>query len=664
MNRLASQESPYLEQHADNPVDWYPWGKEAFEAARRGDKPVFLSIGYSTCHWCHVMERESFADPGVAALMNEAFISIKVDREERPDLDEHFMDVSRMLTGTGGWPLTILLTPDRRAFWAGTYIPREDAYGRMGMLGLIPRIRDAWENRRDEVVSSAEAIAAEIGRADSGLSRGFSAGPDTVIAAARALSGMFDSRHGGFGTAPKFPMPTLFGVLLRSWRRDGDAETRGMVERTLAAMRSGGIYDQVGFGFHRYSTDGQWRVPHFEKMLYDQALLCIAYTEAWQATGTDAWKETAKEICAYVIRDLCLPEGAFATAEDADSEGDEGRFYLWTETDVRSLLGAQAEEFCARYHVSGDGNFEGRNILYREISDRVPPGQSEALLLAARARRVRPLRDDKILADWNGLMIAALARAGRVFGEPSLVGAAETAARFVTRQMRSADGGLFHRHHGGESAITGFADDYAFAAWGLLELYEATLDPSWIKECIALVEHLLQHFWDTESGGFYSTAGGEEVPRRKSFTDGVIPSANSVGALLLLRLNRITGRLDYEKTAEQLLELYPGSAASEAISFSFLLAAADFAAGPTFEVVVAGDPAATDTKDMIRALQHAYLPNAVFVLKDAAIAEIAPYTAPLTMVQGRATAYVCQDFSCSLPTNDIRTMCAQLDLRA
>ncbi len=661
MNRLGGQKSPYLLQHADNPVDWYPWGEEAFEAARRRDKPLFLSIGYSTCHWCHVMERESFADPDVAALMNEAFVSIKVDREERPDLDEHFMNISRLLTGTGGWPLTILLTAEGNAFYAATYIPPENAYGHMGMRELVPRIRELWENRRGEIIHSAEAIAAEIEKIDRHASPGFLVDPGAAVVAARSLAGIFDSMNGGFGGAPKFPMPTLFGLLLRSWRRDGDSETLGMVERTLAAMRSGGIYDQVGFGFHRYSTDARWLVPHFEKMLYDQALHCLAYTEAWQATGADSWKETAREICAYVLRDLALPKGAFATAEDADSEGEEGGFYLWTRAEVHSLLGTQADDFCARYGVSD----AGQNILHRKISDKTPAGKAEARLRGAREHRARPLRDDKILADWNGLMIAALSRAGRAFGEPSLVQAAEAAARFVTGQMKSADGGLLHRHRDGESAISGFADDYAFLAWGLFELYEATFEPSWLEECIALVDYFLAHFWDRESGGFFSTSGGTEITRRKSFADGVIPSANSVGALLLLKLNRMTGRLDYEQKAEQLLGLYPGSASSDARSFSFFLAAADFAAGPTCELVIAGDPASPDTKEMLRAVHRAYLPNAVVLLTqpDAAappIARLAPYTARLQAVQGKATAFVCRDFTCSLPTSDVEAMLAEL----
>jgi hypothetical protein len=401
-------------------------------------------------------------------------------------------------------------------------------------------------------------------------------------------------------------------------------------------------------------------------MLYDQALHCIAFTEAWQATGAETWRQTAKEICAYVLRDLALPEGAFATAEDADSEGEEGRFYIWTEAGIRSVLGENADVFCARYGVgSGD-----QNILHREIADTTPAGAEEAALLGARARRVRPLRDDKILADWNGLMIAALARAGRAFGEPPLIEAAEKAARFVTRQMRSPDGGLFHRHRDGESGIIGFADDYAFLAWGLLELYEATFDPEWLEECVTLTERFLAHFWDPDSGGFFSTTGVEEVTRRKSFADGVVPSANSVGALLLLTLNRMTGRLDFEEKAERLLRLYPENAGTDAITYSFFLAAADFAAGPTFEVVVAGDPSAGDTKEMLASLSRAYLPNAVVLLRpsDAAtslatssrVARLAPYTSSLRPVNGRATAYVCRDFTCSLPTNDVAAALAEL----
>ncbi|HTO24220.1 MAG TPA: thioredoxin domain-containing protein [Spirochaetia bacterium] len=655
MNRLAAEKSPYLLQHAENPVDWYPWGREAFEAARREDKPIFLSIGYSTCHWCHVMEHESFSHPQVARLMNEVFISIKVDREERPDLDEHFMNVSRLLTGSGGWPLTVFLTSDGQAFYSATYIPRENAYGRLGMLDLVPRIRELWTTRRDEVARSAEAVSAELANLGDGVgSSGFAPLREAAAQAARALSASYDSRYGGFGTAPKFPMPTLFGLLLRAWRRSGDEETLGMAERTLAAMRSGGIYDQVGFGFHRYSTDPRWLVPHFEKMLYDQALQCIAYTEAWQATGKDAWRATAREICAYVLRDLLLPEGGFATAEDADSEGEEGAFYLWTPEQVQAVLGDRAADFLRRYELA-DG------LLHRPIEDQGPPGEDEAALLAARASRVRPLRDDKLLADWNGLMIAALAHAGGAFQEPELVAAAERAARLILSAMRTSGGDLLHRRRAGESAIGAFADDYAFVAWGLLELYEATFDPSWLQECVQLVDRFIGMFWDDEGSGFYSTADGSEIARTRPFTDGVIPSANSVGALLLVKLNRLTGRTDYQRKAERLLALFPELAANNPISFSFLLTAADFAAGPSFEVVIAGDPDAADTRALLAALRGAWHPNAVVLLAPTGegrevIAKLAPYAAAMQPINGKAAAYVCRNFTCSLPTSDPQVM--------
>jgi len=427
-----------------------------------------------------------------------------------------------------------------------------------------------------------------------------------------------------------------------------------MVERTLAAMRSGGIYDQVGFGFHRYSTDPRWLVPHFEKMLYDQALQCLAYTEAWQATRKDQWRNTAREIGEYVLRDLLLPEGGFATAEDADSEGEEGVFYLWTPEQVQAALGERSAEVLSRYDLS-DG------LLHRPIEDQGPPGPHEAALLAVRSSRVRPLRDDKILADWNGLMIAALARAGGAFQEPKLLAAAARAAHLILDTMRSAGGELLHRRRDGQSGIAAFADDYAFLSWGLLELYEATFDPAWLRECLQMVDRFITRFWDDEDSGFYSTASGSEIARTKSFTDGVIPSANSVGALLLLMLNRLTGRPDYQQKAERLLARYPESAAGEPVSYSFLLTAADFAAGPSFEVVIAGDLDAPDTSALLEALRERWHPNAVVLLAPpgeghAVIAQLAPYAAAMQPVNGKAAAYVCRNFTCSLPTSDPRVM--------
>ncbi len=674
MNHLAGQKSPYLLQHADNPVDWYPWGNEAFEKARAEQKPIFLSIGYSTCHWCHVMEHESFANGQVAELMNAVFVSIKVDREERPDLDEHFMDVSRLLTGGGGWPLTIIMTHERRPFFAGTYIPREAAYGRMGMLELVPRIHDLYQRQREEVEKSAQAIAAELAPMRREGGGGFSAAPDAADRAVRSLAAVFDSRNGGFGSAPKFPMPSVFSLLLRAWKRTGSAEALRMAERTLAAMRSGGIYDQVGLGFHRYSTDERWLVPHFEKMLYDQAQLALAYTDAWLATGKDQYGRTAREILAYVTRDLSLPEGGFASAEDADSEGEEGKFYYWTAAEIEQLLGPAADDFMTRYRVLTRGNFidphgsaAGKNILHRDVSDEAPPGELEAALLAAREKRVRPLRDDKLLTDWNGLTIAALARAGRAFSDKALVQAAEGAARFILDRMSAPSGGLLHRYRQGEAAIPGFADDYAFIAWGLLELYESTLDAAWLQEAVELVAFFTTHFWDPEEGGYFQTGSpsDEGVPRRTSLSDGVIPSANSVAAMVLLKLALFTGDLDYRVKAEAILRLYPVDAPDNALLWSAALCAADFALGPTSEIVIVGDRSASDTRALVRALDNRWLPLAVVILKStdaphAAIESLAPFTAPLTPLGGKAAAYVCRDFTCSLPTGNPEGMLSQL----
>jgi len=599
-NHLKGRKSPYLLQHATNPVSWFPWGDEAFAKARREEKLIFLSIGYSTCHWCHVMESESFQNPEVAALMNEVFISIILDREERPDLDEHFRLVSQMLTGTGGWPLTIIMTPDGKPFYATTYIPKDSAYGRIGMRELIPKVRDLWKTRHADVVHSAEMIAAGVGRLAAPQPGGFAQNASVVDHATRSIARMFDVSSGGFGSAPKFPRPSLYFFLLRSWLKSGDPQTLRMVEQTLQSMRNGGIYDQLGFGFHRYATDAAWRVPHFEKMLYDQALDSLAYTEAWQATGKDFYRRTAGEIFTYVLRDLALPEGGFASAEDADSQGSEGKFYLWSAAETRSVLGEAAfPAFNNRYHVSDAGNFDdsdgfktGENILYRSPTDVAPIGEAEKKLLAARDLRIRPFRDDKLLADWNGLMIAALAHAGAAFDNLEYIRAAEKTASFILARMRGPGGTLLHLYREGEAVVPAFADDYAFLAWGMLELYEATFDVIYLKQSLELMDGFVARFWDPVAGGFFQTAQGgkEAIGRKKPLDDGSLPSSNSVALLLLLKLNRITGIAEYEKKAEAISRLYPAETGPDGISFGFFLSAIDFSIGPSFEVVVAGDP--------------------------------------------------------------------------
>jgi len=691
-NRLAREKSPYLLQHAANPIDWYPWGSEAFGVARREGKPIFLSIGYSTCHWCHVMAHESFEDPEVARLLTEAFVAIKVDREERPDIDAVFMEVCQRLTGSGGWPLTILLTPDGKPFFAATYVPRTTRFGRTGLLELIPRIKDVWDSRRDDVLRSADSIAAAL-QQPTRAEAGGDLGADTLAAAAAQLAMSFDQQHGGFGSAPKFPTPHNLLFLLRHWRRTGDAHALEMVEATLQAMRRGGIFDHVGFGFHRYATDRAWLVPHFEKMLYDQALLVIAYAEACQATGKQAYAEAARETLAYVLRDLASPQGAFYSAEDADSEGVEGKFYLWTVPEIRRLLGPVDADLAIRaFGLQDGGNFaaedaqapEGASILHLPkpldrlaIDLRLPEAalheRLEAIrqkLFDTRSRRVRPHRDDKILTDWNGLMIAALAKAAQALDEPRYAQAARGAADFILRELRRPDGRLLHAwRDGSPSAAPAHVDDYAFLTWGLLELYEATFDAALLDAALNLNRLLLAHYWDADAGGLFFTPDDGEtlLLRQKVIVDGAVPSGNSVAMLNLLRLALITGDSAHEERAASLARAFSAEVAPTPIAFTHLMLAVDFALGPSHEVVIAGGPGSRDTEAMLRALRTPFLPNKIVLFRPSdreppGIARIAPFTRGQRPVDGRATAYVCLHGACRTPTTDIPEMLAELRL--
>ncbi len=665
-NRLLHEKSPYLLQHAHNPVDWYPWGEEAFKKAREEDRPIFLSIGYATCHWCHVMERESFEDPEVARLLNDSFVGIKVDREERPDVDQVYMAVCQDLTGGGGWPLTIVMTPDKLPFFAGTYIPRENRFGRVGMLELLPLLAEYWRDRRPELARVASSITTSVQRLSTSR-RGAALGEETLASAHRTFARLHDSIHGGFGGPPKFPTPHNLSFLLRHWRRTGDDSTLAMVETTLRAMRRGGIYDQVGSGFHRYSTDIEWLVPHFEKMLYDQALLALAYVEAWQATGKDEYAATSHEILEYVLRDMTSPEGAFYSAEDADSEGVEGKFYVWTEDQLREVLDPDEVDLAREvYGVRAEGNFSdetigaaaGANILHLsgayEDPERVEAVRQK--LFAAREKRVRPLRDDKVLTDWNGLMIAALARAAQAFGDTRYSEAAGRAARFVLDNLRDSKGKLLHRWRDGEAAVVASLDDHAFLVWGLTELYEATFDVRWLEEALALNDEMLARFLDTEGGGFFFTPGDGEalLVRAKSIHDGALPSGNSVAALNLLRLGRLTGRPHLERQAADLMSAFAGDVADTPASHAHLLQAVDFSLGPTYEIVIAGHPLAEDTRAMVEALGKVFLPNKVVVLRppgpEPDIARVVEYVAPMDSIGGRATAYVCRGYECQMPT--------------
>ncbi|HEX6790952.1 MAG TPA: thioredoxin domain-containing protein [Candidatus Krumholzibacteria bacterium] len=681
-NRLSREKSPYLLQHAHNPVDWFPWGDEAFAAARERDCPVFLSIGYSTCHWCHVMERESFEDGDVAALMNRAFVCVKVDREERPDVDHVYMMACQMMTGSGGWPLSLLLTPDRRPFFAATYIPPD------AMRSFIPRVEAAWRDQRDDVLANAGQMADALSRAMD-TARSELPFDDVLRRAYHELAARYDASYGGFGARPKFPSPHTFLLLLRHWKRTGDAQALEMVEKSLERMRRGGIFDQVGYGFHRYSTDAMWLVPHFEKMLYDQALLLLAYTEAYQATKREDFKQTAIEIAEYVMRDLSAPEGGFFCAEDADSEGVEGKFYVWTRDELATALGDDAALAIACFGVEDDGNFieeatghrTGANILHLPRPDDeaaralgIDVGTLHARLalvrsrlLAIRSRRARPHLDDKVLTDWNGFMIGALARSGRVCGQPDHVARAVRAAEFIAGRMAGDDGSLRHRFRDGEAAIDGMLDDYAFLSWGLLELYESTFDEDYLRRAIAHTRYLIDHFHDDGAGGFFMTPRGGEalVARPREVYDGATPSGNSVAALNLARLSRFTGEMDYDRRARDVIAAFGAQVSRAPMAHCGLLLAVDFLLGPSAEVVLSGTRGAPDVAALSSALETVYVPARVVLFRPAdapdAIGEIAPYTrAQAPAEDGHATAYVCRQFACDLPTTDPAKMLALL----
>lgn len=663
-NRLINEKSPYLLQHAYNPVNWYPWGEEAFEKAKNEDKPVFLSIGYSTCHWCHVMEKESFEDNEVASLMNDVFVSVKVDREERPDIDSVYMALCQAMTGSGGWPLNLILTQDKKPFHAMTYIPKENRFGRVGMMELIPQVKKLWDSHRDMVEDAADR---NLDALDTGSSAGVKPGVDMLHQAYEQDLGLFDEEHGGFGHAPKFPTPHNLMFLLRYWKRTGYKMALIMVEKTLSAMRNGGIYDHIGFGFHRYSVDPEWLIPHFEKMLYDQAMLSMAYTEAYQATGKEEYKKTSCEILTYVMRDMTSHEGGFYSGEDADSEGEEGKFYLWTQNEIRQVLASEENELVSKiFNIKGNGNFpdgNGRNIFYllKTIPEDFPDANRidslRGKLFKARENRVHPGKDDKILTDWNGLMIAALAKASQAFDEPGFSKAARKAADFILSKMRSEKGVLFHRYRDGETAIPGFLDDYSFFIWGLLELYEATFEIHYLKAAIELNEDQLAHFWDNREGGFFITSGdaGNILVRKKDIYDGAVPSGNSVTMLNLVRLGRIKADPELERKAEAIGQAFSRIIETGPVGFTMFMSALDFALGPSQEIIIAGDLQAVDTKDMLKALRKEFIPNKVVIFRpdgESEITHISEYTRNLPGRKGRATAYVCQNFNCTLPETE------------
>ncbi len=681
-NRLAGEKSPYLLQHADNPVDWYPWCEEAFTRAGNEDKPVFLSIGYSACHWCHVMEEECFEDEEVALLLNRHFISIKVDREERPDIDHVYMMACQAMIGSGGWPLTIIMTPDKKPFLAGTYIPKRAAFGRPGLMEILPRVAGLWKSNRGQLLEIGKRIVEHLSHVR--LPGDGRLGERTLEQAYQRLRESFDESFGGFETAPKFPMPHRASLLLRWWKRSGDGEALRMVEKTLDAMWGGGIFDHLGFGFHRYSTDRKWLVPHFEKMLYDQALLAISYIEAYQATRKERYALVARQVCTYVLNGMTAPEGGFYAAEDADSEGEEGKFYTWTKNEIERILGESRGELLGTFFgVTEKGNFEkDLNVLHvektaNEFADETGVAigefermldESRRLLFAHREKRAHPFQDDTILTDWNGLMVAALARGAQVLDRPEYADAACKAADFILERLRLEEGRLLHRYRGGEAGIPGYLNDYAFFVWGLIELYEATFQIKYLKGALELTDRMVELFWDEGEGGFYLTGTDVEhvITRVKEFYDGAVPSGNSVAALCLLRLGRITMRRDLEAKAEKLLQCVTGIVSRSPTGFAQLLMALDFAIGPGKEIIIVGDLGSGETKEMLHAVRKRFIPGKVLILIPDArsrreLEEISPFLSNMSMIDGNVTAYVCENYSCTLPVTNIEELVPLLE---
>jgi len=672
LNRLAGEKSPYLLQHASNPVDWRPWGDEAFETAARENKPVLLSIGYSACHWCHVMERESFEDEATARILNDNFVPVKVDREERPDIDAIYMAVCQLMTGGGGWPLTVVLTPDKKPFFAGTYFPPEDRHNLKAFKTVLNEISSVWNYRRNDIDSHADRVALALNEMSKPAEK---AALDAAVMdkAFRNLEAAFDEKHGGFGSAPKFPSPHNFTFLLRHWKNTGDEKALSMVERSLRGMAEGGINDHLGGGFHRYSVDREWLVPHFEKMLYDQALLARAYLEAFQATGNRFYADTARSILDYVLRDLTGDGGGFLSAEDADSDGSEGAFYVWKKSDIDRVLGDDSSVFCGWHGVTEQGNFErGTNIIHapndreeflkaRNISgaelDRIV-ADGKAKLLAERDRRARPLRDDKVIASWNGLMISSMAFGAQVLDEPKYALAAERAADFIAANMR-ADGKLHRRWREGEAAVPAFLDDYAFLVMGLVDLYEATFDPRRIEQASLLAVEMTDKFHDAENGGFRFSGDDNEklIGEIRAAYDGAEPSGNSVAALALLKLSRFRMDMEMERTARGAIEAFSSRIARNPKAHTQMLAALDFMLATPMEIVIAGNTGDPVAEDMIRIARREFLPNKITLFYPAdnpgGISQIIPITQFKEMKDGMTTAFVCRDFSCRFPTTDI-----------
>ncbi|MBI5629511.1 MAG: thioredoxin domain-containing protein [Elusimicrobia bacterium] len=660
-NRLIREKSPYLLQHAHNPVDWHPWGEEAFAKARAEEKPILLSIGYSTCHWCHVMEQESFEDPGIAGLMNKWFISIKLDREERPDVDKIYMTAVQAMTGQGGWPLNVFLTPELKPFYGGTYFPPEPRRGQPGFARLLERIAELWRTQRADLEKDAGSLTAAVGAYVAGEAKPSELRAEWLDRALAAYRGSFDPEHGGFGSAPKFPMPVYHHFLLRYYARTGNREALDLCLVTLRRMARGGICDQIGGGFHRYSTDAEWRVPHFEKMLYDNAQLAAVYLEAFQVSGDPEMALVARETLDYLLRDMRHSEGGFFSAEDADSlepetgRKEEGAFYLWSEVELRNVLGADTEPFIRYFGVEPSG----KRILHAGPSSPRPDlGQAKARLLAARAARPRPGLDDKVLVSWNGLAISAFAKAWLILEEPQYLAAAQVAAGFIRKRLYDSDSKHLWRRWRGEAGVPAMADDYAFLAQGLLDLYEADFDHSWLDWAMALAEEQNRLFL-ADQGGFYLTAEGHDknlILRAMDDSDNVEPSASSIGALNLLRLHQFTRRKDFLEAAEKTLRRFGPLMERRPLSLAAMLSALSFHLSKPRQIVIAGAPGMPGYEEMLRTIRSRFLPE-----KITALARHMPFPEAFAPKDGKTLIYICAGGVCELPIMDAALLRKTLD---
>ncbi len=679
-NRLISEKSPYLIQHAKNPVDWYPWGQEAFEEAKDKNKPIFLSIGYSTCHWCHVMAHESFEDQEIAKLINKVFIPIKVDREERPDIDNVYMTVCQMMTGSGGWPLTIFMTPDKKPFYAATYIPKKSRYGRLGLLELIPKIEEQWNTNKEQLENNASRITEHLKQDEKVIDNLNKININIFNEAYSELKQNFDRIYGGFRHAPKFPMPHQNLFLLNYYVQKGNESALNIVEKNLRQMKAGGIYDHIGYGFHRYSTDEKWLLPHFEKMLYDQALLVYLYTSAYQITGNDIYKTTVNETVEYIENRMLSEEGGFYSAEDADSEGVEGKFYVWEMDEIEDVLKDKSKKIIDLYNIKEIGNYHdestgdntGKNILHLNLNNnhkKTDFFEKEKDLInerrelnKAREKRIHPHKDDKILTDWNGLMIAALAKASFVFEEKKYLKLAENAANFIIDNLIK-ENTLLHRYRDGDSAIRGTLEDYSFFIWGLLELFQITFKTKYLNICIDLNNYVLKNFWDNQKAGFFFVSSKDKdlIFRNKEVYDGAIPSGNSVALANLIRLSHLTGNQELEEKANDMVKTFSEKVRVAPTAYCQFLLGLQKLLLPYYDIIIVGEKDGKITKDVLNIIRENYTFNISVILiptdrtsqeykeLEKRVSSIKNYK----QVQNKTTMYICKDYSCNLPVTDV-----------